>query len=364
MSSIDAEKPADRVKEQGMVSIMVTMILMIVLSLIVIGFAQISRRNQRQQLDRQLSTQAFYAAESGINDAYKVINDRLVAGQSIPNKLGCPNTGVYAGFDNTLDTNANVEYSCLLIDATPASVQYGDIGSVSTVVPIKSADGNAISTLNIHWQAKDVATPITNCPTSSNGVFSTNANWQCGYGVLRVDLVPVTGNALTSETLRQTTMSNFIVPMRANGAAGPIAFKANATNANNRFGLACTNTDCGLTITGMNANYYYMRVTSIYKNVSLQMSGTTSAGNPLKFEGAQALIDSTGKAQDVLRRVQVRVPLMGDSKNALSDYAVQSISGLCKRFAVANNYFKNFVSTDQVANRGGSGGNPLCDPAL
>jgi Tfp pilus assembly protein PilX len=56
-------------KQAGMVAIMVTMILMIVISLIVVGFAQISRRNQRQALDRQLSTQAFYAAETGVNDA-------------------------------------------------------------------------------------------------------------------------------------------------------------------------------------------------------------------------------------------------------------------------------------------------------
>jgi len=42
----------DQSKQRGMVAIMITMILMIVISLIVLGFAQISRRNQRQSLDR------------------------------------------------------------------------------------------------------------------------------------------------------------------------------------------------------------------------------------------------------------------------------------------------------------------------
>jgi len=60
--------------QSGMVSIMVTMILMIVMSLIVVGFAQVSRRNQRVALDRQLSTQAFYAAESGVNDAREFLD--------------------------------------------------------------------------------------------------------------------------------------------------------------------------------------------------------------------------------------------------------------------------------------------------
>jgi Tfp pilus assembly protein PilX len=60
-------------RQAGMVSIMVTMILMVVLSLIVIGFAQIARRNSRQSLDRQLSTSAFYAAEAGVNDVRDLI---------------------------------------------------------------------------------------------------------------------------------------------------------------------------------------------------------------------------------------------------------------------------------------------------
>jgi hypothetical protein len=56
-------------REGGFVSIIVCMIIMTILSLITIGFAQIMAREQRQALDRQLSSQAFYAAESGVNDA-------------------------------------------------------------------------------------------------------------------------------------------------------------------------------------------------------------------------------------------------------------------------------------------------------
>ena len=63
-----------------MVAILVTMNLMIVISLIVLGFAQISRRNQRQSLDRQLSTQAFYAAETAVNDAADLIKTAVQAG--------------------------------------------------------------------------------------------------------------------------------------------------------------------------------------------------------------------------------------------------------------------------------------------
>ncbi len=53
--------------ESGLAAIAVTMIIMGIVTLIVVGFATLMRREQRQALDQQLSTQAFYAAESGVN---------------------------------------------------------------------------------------------------------------------------------------------------------------------------------------------------------------------------------------------------------------------------------------------------------
>jgi Tfp pilus assembly protein PilX len=75
--------------QTGMVSIMVTMLLMLVITLIVLGFAQVSRREQIQTLDRQLSAQAFFAAESGVNDAISVIKQRLAQGLPISDKTAC-----------------------------------------------------------------------------------------------------------------------------------------------------------------------------------------------------------------------------------------------------------------------------------
>ena len=62
-----------KLRERGVVSIMVSIVLMAVMTLIVLGFSEIARRDQRQTLDRQLSNQAFYAAEIGVNDAQQAI---------------------------------------------------------------------------------------------------------------------------------------------------------------------------------------------------------------------------------------------------------------------------------------------------
>ena len=62
-----------KLDEHGFASIVIALILIIVLALFTIGFAQLARREQQTALDSQKATQAQYAAESGINNAYKDI---------------------------------------------------------------------------------------------------------------------------------------------------------------------------------------------------------------------------------------------------------------------------------------------------
>ena len=69
--------------EQGLVAIVVTLIIMLVLTLIVTGFAQLARREQREALDRQLASQALYAAESGVNAAEAAVNQDQIDRKSV-----------------------------------------------------------------------------------------------------------------------------------------------------------------------------------------------------------------------------------------------------------------------------------------
>jgi Tfp pilus assembly protein PilX len=357
MSTMHATKRT-KLNQAGMVSIMVTMILMIVISLIVLGFAQISRRNQRNQLDRQLSTQAFYAAESGVNDAQNLIQQKLSSGGQPVAKISCQDNGSdnsYATLNPVLDSANNVAYTCLTVDPNPTSLQYSDIGSTSSIIPLKAQGGGTINTLKLTWQSKDTSgTPISNCPTGTDAVFSNTSSWQCGYGVLRLDIVPTSGSLLDASTLASTTMTTFAVPLASGGTAS-IPYAASGANANNRVGVQCSNANCTLSITGLSSDQYYLRVSSIYKDASLQMNAADVSAGTIKFEGAQTVVDATGKAQDILRRIQVHVPLSVDSKSQLPDYVFQSTDAICKRFAVMDNYFDNKVS-------GVNSTNPLCTP--
>lgn len=359
-------------QQEGMVSILVTILLLIVISLIVLGFAQIARRTQRQSVDRQLSSQAFYAAETAVNDVRNLVNAALNNGTAIPQKPDCTNgAGATAAFYDDLNpvlSAANqVSYSCVMVDTTPPNLIYDDVGSPSTIVPVNSEGGGAISQIKLVWQSKDAtATPLSGCPASATKVFSTVNVWTasgCGYGVLRVDIVPVTG-VLSADGLRDNTMTSFFVPVTAGGSA-TVAYPAVAPaskNGSNLVATTCTDSNCTMTITGLTTSQYVLRIMSIYKDVKLQVSAVNGAAQPLSLEGAQAMIDATGKAQDILRRIQVRVPLTAAGGNLLADYGIQSTDAVCKRFATMNGYFQSYAG-DVVAGLSSitNPPNPLCE---
>lgn len=355
---MDSQRPKLRNSEQGIVAIMTTLVLMLVISLIVLGFAQIARRNERQALDRQLSTQAFYAAESGVNDARKVMSDAIAAGQQVRDKNECTGSGTagfYAGLDPDIDPARNVKYTCLLVDASPKTLSYNDIGTTSTIVPVISEDGSPISRIKLDWQSKQATgNPAAGCPTTAVNVFAPATNWNCGYGVLRFDLVPTAGTA-NMDGLQSNTMTTFAVPLSSGGVTQvpyPATVPANTTNTNNRIGVRCTNAGCSLEITNLSQNNYHLRITSLYKDVALQVSALGATGSQLEITGSQATIDSTGKAQDVLRRIQVHVPLRSSSTNELSDYAIEMNGSLCKRYAIMSGFISNqtpgVASTNQL----------------
>jgi hypothetical protein len=330
-----------------------------VISLIVLGFAQISRRNQRQALDRQLSTQAFYAAESGVNDAADLIKNANQTGAAVAAKPDCASTGggFYSTLAPTLDAATGVSYTCLMVDPTPATLVYSNIGRSGTVVPLIATSGT-ITKITLTWQSKeDTTTPANTCPTTT-ATFSKTSTWTCGYGVLRFDLVPTDG-ALSLGGLQSGAMGSFIVPLRP-GSAGGVGTVAYTTGGgNNRLGVVCTNTNCSLSITTPAHSQFYMRVSSIYKDVSLQVATTNAVGGAVNLSGAQAVVDATGKAQDVLRRIQVRVPLAGSSRNLQSDFSIQSSEALCKRFSVMDGFFQSDANV-AVPGVAGTTTNQLC----
>lgn len=335
--------------ESGVVSLMVTLVMMIVITLVVLGFAEIARNEQRNSLDDQLSAQAYYAAESGINDIRTIMKAAVAAGTAVQDKTVCGNQGSYT-LNGTIDAAHNVEYTCILVDATPSTLTY-NLGSTSTVIPLLS-NGPAFGSITLNWNvASGYAATAAGCYTNlgslhQNPVAIGTGQWNCNYPMLRIDLLDANG-ALARPNWANATTTAFLVPFNS----GSVTNTFNLGVHGSAIPARCNATNCSISISSLGGTKYYMRVTALYRANSIL---NISAGGT-KFTGAQATIDATGKAQDVLRRVVVGVDLTDANAHPIPTGAIVTRDSICKRFGITNGSFN--VYDDLSA---GGGGNVYC----
>lgn len=330
-------KPKLISQQQGMVAIVTTMILMIVISIIVLGFSQVVRRNQRQVLDSQLSSQAFYAAESGIN----IARAKLAADPSF--RSDSCGTAVPLGGDN------NVEVTCLLVQGVE-TLRFDKLSTTSKVSLIQPEGGANVGSLYINWESANGSAVTTGCttgtsPTPTNQVLPSS--WPCSQPMLRVDLVPLEadGVTMTRTALSDSQFTAFLYPKRNNNPNNPPAVMSEVawgTAVNTSKGaivpVICSNSlgndpnkksKCSLRIHSLPVkNRFAIRLMSIYGEANLNIH---ASGNPI-LEGAQMVVDSTGRAADVLKRVQARIPINGVPGQQVPSFAIDTAGPLCKQY--------------------------------
>lgn len=319
-------------RQAGIVSFIVTLIMMLVISLVVIGFTQVTNRTQREALDRQLATQAQYAAESGVNKVGTIIDNASIV--QTKSQDTCVNAGAYAigngYFDPTINAANNVSVTCILVNTRPVDIRVSANQTSSSIVPITvvTAAGapRSAGSLTFTWQP-EIQSDTNDCSNFNVG-FPTSAA-DCNFALLRVDLVR--GNAVgNADQLMDATTSFYITPTSGAGAvfnltdASP---KGNIVRANCSAKTTCTAT---VTLGGSwNVGTFYARLSTLYHAAPTVM---IDAPGDASFEGAQAEIDSTGKAQDVLKRIKVRYPIGIRHDDAVPPYALQSEETICKKF--------------------------------
>lgn len=347
--------------EAGFASIVVAIVLVTILSLLTVGFAELMRHEQQSALNRQLSNAAYYAAESGLNDATKAIQAGYIKPKTDCKPLPAGSTGG-AQFltNNKVDTapgDAIANYPCLLIDPAPFSLQFGAIGDEDdngrsfVVNGIDPGDPNevnpdSIRTLTFAWQNVNKYpnfAPSSWRTTGPGGSarFPTAANWKDPVtgglitGVLRVEIVPIppSGTGISRANLINQAFTAYFYPSRdgSAGQTGAVSYSGSSNsapiivdgrcNANNSPGF------CSVKMSGLGASSYLIHLNSIYDISSVNIVGTDNAGKNVRLGNVQALIDSTGKSQGVLRRLQARLP---GNTFAFPQFSFEATGGICK----------------------------------
>jgi Tfp pilus assembly protein PilX len=332
--------------QSGMAAIIVTMILVVVIGLIVLGLSQVSDRNSREALDNVLSTQASYAAESGINDAIGAIKSGISIPSGTPNCTGFIQAMVSGDYmqtnGNMLSNSPKIGYTCLMVTGTPQNLTADVSQGQSTVLRINPT-GDGTNTLTFSW-GPSIPGSVSQCPTyNAVAEFVPNNLYTCPYAVIRADIyndnpADFTGNSdTTAVNLANDTESFDFVPVSSGAFSNPVplTFDASTDTENDhvqQIPVDCSSGNCVLTFknTAGLLTDAYVRLTSVYSNRDIDpitITGDTGLG----FQNSQVLIDSTGIDRDELQRIQVRVPIETPNGTAPSN-AVSGGEELCKRF--------------------------------
>lgn len=296
-----------KIDQSGIVSIIVTMILMIVMSLVAIGLLQLAGNEQNNALNSQLSQEAYYAADSGINYAIAKIN----AGPYTPNTCT----------SSLLSSPAyNVANTCILVNDTPSKLVYSINTGDSKVIPINPT-GSSYSRFNLSWYEDGTSSlNFTGCDGSfklySFGSYPPN----CNASVLQVDVVEVNSGTF----LNNETSVYYLYPNKGTGTDITLGVTSPGL-----VGAACNTNSCGVNFYTSNNYNYYIKVMPIYLSNKTNLSVTAYNGTSVvSLKNAQAIITSTGKAQNVVQSLSSRVDISGTNPFA-PGFAIQSQNSIC-----------------------------------
>lgn len=316
--------------QSGMIAIITTLIFMIVITLIIIGFSQVTRRNQRQALDAQLSSQAFYAAESGVNLAKQALRDDP---QRDYLKSDCPPDSTIP--DYAVDAAGGATITCLLVGPVNNLI-FDSIGSTSKTSLIQPESGG-VGSIFINWEGVN-GTTAAGCGAQYPGLPQTAA-WSCEQPLLRVDIVPLPAT-LSLDTLRDTQYTAFLYPRSSGGTTTTSWVEGFGSAKGAIVGVTCNDNvpagdkihKCMTEITGLpGVTRYGIRMMGLYGDAKVQVHVKDASGVRPNLVGAQVVVDSTARAVDVLKRVQARVSVL--SGTSVPDFALMS-NDLCKRYLV------------------------------
>lgn len=361
--------------ESGFAPLIITIVIVTILILLTLSFVELMRSNQYNGLNKQLNSDAYYAAESGINDAIEALH----AGFDQP-KTTCGPIAQSAAVPGSqyLDNNhvsGNQDlYSCLLINSSPDSLRYGSVGTnnptvaIITGVGIHSGNVHKIGYLKVSWQPSSAmgsspynfATPplYTSCGNGpclpkQNAWSETNAatgKVESITGILRLGLTAVKSPTPHSGTIPSDTKSTytaFLYPAAGNGSDGlapSYDSSSNGTtgaNSGEVVGGECANNNSSqpdacnvvLDVRHANTSTFILELRSIYAATTVTISAYAQyPQNVLFIKNAQTLIDSTGDDHGVLKRIQVRIPTL--DYVGMPSFDIESKQSICKNLEV------------------------------
>jgi Tfp pilus assembly protein PilX len=326
-----------RKNQKGIVAILLTMVMMILVTMIVLAFSLVIRRNQRQTVDRQLNSRAYYAAESAINSVNAALDAGVVA-TSLTKSTCAMNTvsdlplplraSPYAESIPISSAANGLGVTCLTIDPLSYNLAYSSIGVDTTQnahIKANAPVPGGIQHIQVAWQGATGA-------AASGSSFPPFGALPGTSPVLRIDLIPAGSLDLT--TMYNRARVFFLYPDTSGGTGNTDSVLADTRGQIVNAKCHANNTPkaCLGSITVLDgATEYYIRIRPIYYNADVIVTAQDAARTAIQLTDGQITIDATGRSAQILKRISVRRPVtIGSTTPA---FAIDSNASICKLLA-------------------------------
>ena len=377
-------------KQHGAVSLFVVVFATLLMIIITVSFIQLMLKDQRQATASDLSQSAYDSAKAGVEDAKRLLLlDQVCRANAAPVTVNCPSvtTAVDSGLCNTVNvglfsggTNSDTEtviqqdegstgqdkrldqaYTCVKIDSITADYKGSAGANQSSIVPLKGVSD--FSKVKISWFTRDDISAVTNSlaigfPSSSGQVNlpqlnTGNTEWKDNYPSLMrtqfmqtgatfklADADDAAGGGSNANTLflypSQSGASTMNFALDGRRDPGNLPRQASCVNNFSSREYACEVTiDLPNPINGSIANRNaFLRLSSLYNGAHFKIELLTSANAPVEFDRVQPEVDSTGRANDMFRRVKSRIEFKSDF--IYPEAAVDIEGDLCKSFIITD----------------------------
>lgn len=364
-------------RQKASVSLFIVIFATLLISVVIISFTRIMLQQQDQATDTDLSNSAYDSALAGVEDAKRALlkyqslcasGDAIACNKSLDlfNNGKCNDAisilsditekdnevGVVNGTDSVNDSKLNQAYTCVKILLNTPDYLGELLNNKSNIIPLVGE--KPFSSVRIEWfSADDVRS------NAYNAVIASQSPWYLPQSfatyqppVMRSQLIEFKPNSTNLGALdgnvNGSSGSNtlFLYPNSSGLSSLSYTSDSRMVGAKYAQSVGCVRniTTVRYSCTAMisvgssidsSVTNAFMRLTALYAKTQYRITLLDGSGQPVSFNTVQPEIDSTGRADNMFRRVKSRVELT-DINFPYPEAAVDVTGSFCKKFFVTN----------------------------
>lgn len=357
------QRQKSKTQQKGAVSLFIVIFTALLITTITVSFMQLMVKDQRQAMYSDLSESAYDSATAGVEDAKRLLlmqqdcigdssrrcaDIRSAVGSGECTTLseifgGSPN-GEAAIIQTEGDRRLEQAYTCVKI-ATDTPDYLGSIepDATGTLIPLRAKGG--FNKIVISWALSKSGTGIT-LPAAGVKTLPArgSAAWPESYpALLRTQLIHGHGANFKLSDFDNSGYSNtlFLYPSSSGigtadfsldgrrGGAEPQLVRCNARVGSGDY--ACKFTINISPAVSAGSQTAFLNLATFYKGTDYRIE-LMNGDAIVSFDGVQPEVDSTGRANDLFRRVVSRVELNNTFKYPVA--ALETRNSICKNFSI------------------------------